>query len=98
LSPGELHWKAMERVVGYIKVEHYEGLVYAVEKIHCKHADAIRGGTLNCWREDIKTDRDVMSSQDLQHSTTSVTSSARQVQQPPWWQIFTTSSGAEKKV
>jgi Reverse transcriptase (RNA-dependent DNA polymerase) len=70
---------------------------HAVEKIHRKHADAIRGGTLNCWREDVKMDRDV-TSPEFQHSTTSVTSSARRVQQPPRSQIFTTSSGAEKKV
>jgi hypothetical protein len=32
LSPGKEHWKAMECVVGYIKAEHYKGLVYRKPK------------------------------------------------------------------
>jgi hypothetical protein len=31
-NPGEEHWKALERMVGYIKAKHYEGLIYRKPK------------------------------------------------------------------
>ena len=31
-NPGEEHWKSLERMVGYIKAKHYEGLIYRKSK------------------------------------------------------------------
>jgi hypothetical protein len=31
-NPGEEHWKSLERMVGYIKAKHYEGLIYRKPK------------------------------------------------------------------
>jgi hypothetical protein len=31
-KPGEEHWKSLEKMVGYIKAKHYEGLIYRKPK------------------------------------------------------------------